>query len=288
MDYFILVNHIVSLIASVWFSNKCCIKCLQEYENDRKQDGTYEKRKAEICNDRIYLSATSLFIKISGVVLTIGFTLLYIIQNNLTDFSKKKKKIVSSGIHIPIILISCGKIISCLFNTFSNKNEKEFFSDSDCKETIFIVTISIDICLFMVNSDLGLWVLAIILGKFIWADFVYNSTDIFNYLKEQIRNIIAAVLSCPTTKSNAIWLDIQYARNYILLFFLLKITYKRGLDLPYDAFGICLCIAYLFYFVFNCFFDLCAIIASNKNNYKNINRQKCAKHQKRKHKNNRH
>ena len=252
MDNFSLVNYVFALITSIGLSTGACFEYIKKYVAERKIAGTYEQEKQDIFRFIVHLSATACFIKITGVVLTFGFILLYELQNNTNICFGVIPKIFNSGIHVPILLLLYGKIISFSFNVFSNASEKKVLSNDDYVAMVFIASVSVNICMFFVQPDFGLLILAIVIGKAIWTDYVYKSTEVFSYFKVHKKNIIAAIYSQPPDKVNAVWLSIQYVRNYIALFLSLEFIYyciKHSNTSQVDTLDLNMYIVYFFYLI---------------------------------------
>lgn len=54
------------------------------------------------------------------------------------------------------------------------------------KTIVFIMSIIINITLIMLDWQLGLFVAALILGKFIWIDFVFDTKSLITIVNVQI------------------------------------------------------------------------------------------------------
>lgn len=54
------------------------------------------------------------------------------------------------------------------------------------KTIVFIMSIIINITLIMLDWRLGLFVAALILGKFIWIDFVFDTKSLITIVNVQI------------------------------------------------------------------------------------------------------
>lgn len=78
------------------------------------------------------------------------------------------KSIVEVGIHIPLLFIIVSRFISFIFKQcFSTM----CVSNEDVEDCIIVLFSYFDICLFILNIRIAVFMLAILLGKFIWLDF---------------------------------------------------------------------------------------------------------------------
>lgn len=107
----------------------------------------------------------------------IGFIGLYLISK-----SDLCPVLTSSGLFIPIVLIIIGFLIQA-----SSKlviKEKRNHEKIDKKIIIICGSIVLSVCMIIVDWKLALFILAVILGKYIWIDFVFDYKGIVTSIKE--------------------------------------------------------------------------------------------------------
>ena len=111
MQYFELINLIITLVMSTWWLAAYTKVYIKKYEQDAKIDGDYESERGSIQYARDYLRAITYFSVIAGIVLTLGFAFLFILQNESFSDIPVFSTIVSSGLHMPFFLMLYGYII---------------------------------------------------------------------------------------------------------------------------------------------------------------------------------
>ncbi len=118
------------------------------------------------------------FTAISFFWLLFGFAGLYYMATS----EMSNSVLVTTGLYVPIILIITGVLIRSTAKLLIK--DKKNYEDIDKKIIILCGSVILSGCMFLVNWRLALFLLAIILGKYIWIDFVFDYKGIIEKHKE--------------------------------------------------------------------------------------------------------
>lgn len=218
MDIIMFLNILVTLVISTIFMIEYQKRAIEMIESIFKNEDSNETNVTEsIQNNQLHIIATSRLIIICGIVLTIGFTGLYIFQSKSDYYPPYIQTCISSGLYVPIFLFVIGFMINQLYKSYVKKSSNFSLSTFEIKNTVFIMSIIVNVPLITLDWHLGLFVIAIILGKFIWIDFVFDT-----------KSIVTSILN--TFKKNGDVgvesLCFQYATYFYPTFFMVTITYQ--------------------------------------------------------------
>lgn len=218
MDIIIILNVIVTLVITtiyIFLYQKRSLKMVEYIFNNI--DSNKENITKNIHATQTYIIATTWFIIICGITLTLGFITLFIFQSKSSCFSSYIQTFISSGLHIPIFLFIIGLIINLSYKTYVKISNNTSLSKSEMKTIVFIMSTIINITLITLDWQLGLFVLAIILGKFIWIDFVFDA-----------KSIVALVLNTLKKEQEigSEFLCRIYAENFYPIFLASTFMYK--------------------------------------------------------------
>lgn len=178
MKYLLLLCYFISAILAMLFSTeyyKCVIKRSENILIERKPSQKAETKKFTGTLSS-YIHDILMFSYIAMVMLPIAFIALYLLQNAASPSSVLISILLTSGIHVPFILLLSGYIIRQCFQRVVKTHD--MFTIPMMKKATMYMALTCDIALTLLNLTLGLFVLALILGKFIWIDFVYDEVSI--------------------------------------------------------------------------------------------------------------
>lgn len=120
--------------------------------------------------------AYSMFFRWEGLILWGGIVFLFYM--NSISFCDTIENFLRTGIYVPIVFLLCSKLIKLV----AQKKLKGFsVSDKELSDSIMMIVIVFDCCLFIVNLDMAVYVLAIILGKMVWLDG--SLQELYLYIK---------------------------------------------------------------------------------------------------------
>lgn len=111
------------------------------------------------------------FIAVSSIFLFLLFIVIYSLPNYANCVIQE---VLSTGIHIPILLGAAGFLLS---------KYKPQLDNEEKRNTFLVVSIALNVDCIAFNWKIALFVLSIILGKYIWIDFVFDSQFVFQTLK---------------------------------------------------------------------------------------------------------
>lgn len=218
MDIIMILNIFTTLIISILYMysyQKRSIKLVEYIFNHI--DSNEENIAENIHVTQTYIIATTWFIIISGIILTIGFTALFIFQSKSSYFSSYMQTFISSGLHIPIFLFIIGLAINLSYKAYIKVSNNTSLSQPEMKTIVFIMSTIINITLITLDWQLGLFVAAIILGKFVWIDLVFDAksmiTIVLNTFKKE--HEIGVEFLCSV-----------YAKNFYPIFLVPTLMYK--------------------------------------------------------------
>ena len=174
----------------------------------------------------------TIYISVTLIVLLIGFISLYYLSR-----IQEQNDIIASGIHIPLILALCG-LITRLFN-YCLVKDKQYLKKIDGQSIIMICSLCLTLCTIVAERRIGLFVLAITLGKFIWLDIVYEFKSISHQAVFFIHNVL-------DDKNLPTYMAIVFSVNLLgayVIFSLFHLLFKEFPDEWYY-----MCSVYIVYF----------------------------------------
>ncbi|MBD5487319.1 MAG: hypothetical protein HDR13_00770 [Lachnospiraceae bacterium] len=218
MDIIMILNILTTLIISTLYISLYQKRAIKMVEYIYNNIGSSEENVTEkIYITQTHIIATTWFIIICGITLTIGFTALFIFQSKSSCFSPYIQTFISSGLYVPIFLFIIGLIISLLYKVYTKISNNLSLSPLEMKTIVFIMAIIINITLIMLDWQIGLFVAAIIIGKFVWIDFVFDTKSFITVVLDtfKVEEEIGAKSLCSL-----------YAKNFYATFLVPTITYK--------------------------------------------------------------
>lgn len=99
------------------------------------------------------------------------FIIIYSLPNHTSGVIQE---VLSTGIHVPVLLGVAGFMLSKYKPQLSNEIKRN---------TFLVVSIALNVDYIALNWKIALFILSIILGKFIWIDFVFDSQNIVKSLR---------------------------------------------------------------------------------------------------------
>ena len=168
----LLLNHLVAYLIAVSRASGYFKTYKSEYLRrintpDKKVTmDDYNKVCSEV-NNSLY---TVRFITASAFLISLIFIIVYYLQQLPQDNTPTIiADVLSTGIQIPAFLALLGYVL----------NKQIPSLPSDIKRIAFIVvTIAIDVDFLLFDWKLALFVFSIIVGKYVWIDFVYEWKDV--------------------------------------------------------------------------------------------------------------
>lgn len=180
MAYIQLLNMIVAMLITIHFQYSLYIRRLIFLKSVIKTSPEVEKA---ILYDEINVKSERMgeimfLIFLEAIILTIGFITLFVIQ---TSFSKVV--FFASGIHVPVFLMLLGMIIRTLYNHHTKKRGTIPLEFKELEKITLLISLIIDVSLSFINWTLGLFILSLIIGKYVWIDFALGSGAIIGKIK---------------------------------------------------------------------------------------------------------
>lgn len=226
MDNIMLLNIIVTLVISTLYMAAYQKRAINMVEFIFKNIDSKEENITENMHvTQTHIIAATWLIIISGITLTIGFIALYFFQSKSSSLPSYVQTFISSGLHIPLFLFVIGFVIRLSYKIYTKKSSNFSLTIFELKTIVFIMAIIINITLIILDWQLGLFVVAIILGKFIWIDFVFDA-----------KSLITVILNTFKEKEDmgVGFLCFQYAKSFYPAFFVPTITYQSFFrSIPY-------------------------------------------------------
>lgn len=202
---------------------------LRHYERLSKINGTFIKEREDIQNNRNRIRNLCIFVLISGNLLAFGMLLLYGIPQIFGSIPDTVSELLNTGIHVPIILVLFGLAIRLAYGLFLKcKDGKDNIDVKEKTNILIIMSLALNLCFLSINWKLSFFTLGIILGKYLWIDFVFD----YNSLKQEVNIIVRKVKSKELT---AEFFVLNYAFLFIGWFHMLKLislltTLGRNID----------------------------------------------------------
>ena len=107
----------------------------------------------------------------TDILLSLLFIIIYSLPNHTSGVIQE---VLSTGIHVPVLLGVAGFMLSKYKPQLSNEIKRN---------TFLVVSIALNVDYIALNWKIALFILSIILGKFIWIDFVFDSQNIVKSLR---------------------------------------------------------------------------------------------------------
>lgn len=208
---YLLLCYFISAILAMLFSTEYfkCVVSLAENMLIEKHPSQKARTKEFTGTLSSYIHDILMFSYIAMVLLPITFLALYFLQNIASHSPAPISILLTSGIHVPFILLLSGLIIRQCFQRVVKTHD--MFTIPMMKKAIMYMALTCDIALVPLNLTLGLFVLALILGKFIWIDFVYDEVP--------IRTLFVRIISDYQTKGDPTRLCWVYALAFLSPYF---------------------------------------------------------------------
>lgn len=180
MDCIQLVNMIVAMLIAIYFLYSFYKRQMNFLEFFVKNSSEFDTIKScdEINVKSKYMTEIMFLISVEALLLTMGYVFLFVIQTNFTGAD-----ILSSGIHVPIFLLLLGMTIRALYNYHTKRKRTLPLDFKDIEKITLQISLIIDVTLSFINWELGLLILSIIIGKFVWVDFAFGSGTVYEKLK---------------------------------------------------------------------------------------------------------
>lgn len=217
MKYLLLLCYFISAILAMLFSTEF-YKCVVSYaENTLVEENPSREAETKDFTGTLslYMHDILMFSYIAMLFLPIAFIALYILQNTASHSSVPISIFLTSGIYVPFILLLSGYIIRQCFHRIVKTHD--MFTIPMMKKAIMYMALTCDIALILLNLTLGLFVLAIILGKFIWIDFVYDEAP--------IQTLFMRIINDYKQEKDPTYLFLFYALWFLVSFFIAATIY---------------------------------------------------------------
>ena len=169
------------------------------------------------------------FIAASSIFLLLLFVFIYYLP---VFTSGMIQEVLSTGIHVPLLLGGAGVLLS---------KYKPQLSSEIKKNTFLVVSIALNINFIVLNWKIALFVLSLILGKYIWIDFVFDSQNILHSLAIFQKSTDVCALLIKTYGSHSV------ALFYIMFLFYAFCDYAVNIPSEYMLFT--MIIAYISMFM---------------------------------------
>lgn len=145
------------------------------------------------------------FFFVAGLILTCGYNGMFMLQTLTGVWGK----VIATGIQIPVILFAAGLLIKLVKRIIVNDR----ITDHTTKKVIFVLSLYLNFCLLTVDWRLGLFVFAIICGREIWLDTVFERGKIRRdyeiLIKGTDSHLSTAVMYGAAMSAGFIWLMIM-------------------------------------------------------------------------------
>lgn len=219
MKYLLLVCYFVSAFLAMLFSTEY-YKCIFRRAGKilAKENPSQEARIKKFTGTlNSYIQDILMFSSIAMVLLPVAFITLYLLQNSVPHSPLPVSIVLDSGIHVPIILLLSGYIIRKCFQRVAKTHD--MFTIPMMKKAIMYMALTCDIALITLDLTLGLFIFALILGKFIWIDFVYDDVP--------IKTIFARIINDYKNIEDPTRLCVFYAIGFLTFFFVAAEIYYQ-------------------------------------------------------------
>ena len=161
-----------------------------------------EWKDNKVVTDLLRSHEVAIFTTITMIFQAVGFMGLY----GLSKIQGKLSEVISTGIHIPFALIFTGLLIKGVSSLFV----KDF--EIDQKNVILICSLALCCSLAILDWKLFLLTLAIILGKYIWIDAVYD----WGNIKKEMGKIIRLIRSCAGAEYMALQISLRFLFFFVV------------------------------------------------------------------------
>lgn len=141
----------------------------------------------------------AVFFLITASILWGGIAALVLLQIKMSIFPIGLAKALSTGIHVPIVFFVCSRIILLFQKIIFNSSLYPKISEKEIANSIFIIVFFLDLCLLLIDWELALFVMAILCGKLIWMDSVFN----LNQMWENATRFILCITGKQATASTS-------------------------------------------------------------------------------------
>lgn len=222
MDGIMLLTIFVSVAMSTIFMalyNKRAFKMIKAAFQEAAPN-EFNDKPEEFKTIQARVTASTWFIMISGIVLMLGFLALYVIQLYSSWLPQPIEALVSSGLYMPIVLFLIGLSINQGYRIYIRISHNTSLSSTEMKKIIVLMAIILNITLIVIDWKLGLFVVAIILGKYIWIDFIFDR----DLLISQIANV--GNLFKDNGDISVEFLCLNYAKIFYPIFLVPTILYQ--------------------------------------------------------------
>lgn len=222
MDYITLLNIFFTLLLCTRYTLGYNKRAFRMVESAFKNipTGKNSNRDIELNKIQTHITATTWFISLSGFILTAGFIVLFLVQSNSSNFHPYIEAFISSGLHTPIFLLAIGFAIKKTYGIYTKKTHNILLSTEEMKTIVTLMATTINITLITFDWHLGLFVAAIIIGKYIWIDFVFDRMS----LTDQIYNLKSIIKN--TGDISVEFLCFNYAKLFCPLFLIVTMLYQ--------------------------------------------------------------
>lgn len=164
----LLCNHIFAFVIASYYLINYFKKLILVQFDDTDNKPSRETLKSKNVEGTI----TIVFVGFSALFMTGIFVLIFLLPTILQN--QFLLDIVSTGFHIPILIGFVGFIINKIIPDLHINTKKNAF---------LMVSIAINFNFIFLNWKIALLVLSIIIGKYVWVDFVFDMKDVVKYLK---------------------------------------------------------------------------------------------------------
>lgn len=157
--------------------------------------------------DLLHYREIAIYTSIALIFLGAGFIGLYYFSN-----IPQLTAITSTGIHLPIFLILIGLMIKLSSRWLVKKY------DINEKMIILVCSSALAVSFTVVDYHLALYIIAIILGKYICIDFIFDR----NNIKTQVKNAISLTFSAKSIE----YILYEIPKRFVLSFVTYTVFYE--------------------------------------------------------------
>ena len=212
-DYIYIANFVLAVICGSIYLTASTREYIRHFIRINKIEGQ-DKSVIDQCQITIQrIKQLRNFIMISGIILTTGLIFLYKLTELTDNHSAIVAGMLSSGIHVPILLMLYGIIIRFCY-IITTKNTDDLISADEKSSVLLIISTAINICFALNNLKLALFTLSIIIGKFIWIDFVYDFVSVKTFFKSFMQK------TDSDGNVSSVWISEQYSTHIIIRYLL--------------------------------------------------------------------
>jgi len=246
MKSIVLINMAASMLVEVAFFYRIYRGNLENVKRIFKTEQLTDPQKAEEeiekADDHV---REILFLLMSeAIILTAGYVFLFWLQS-----IPQLSPVNATGLVTPILLLIYGLVINGIYRGHVKKTKRAQLGIGEIEEITVWVSVMILVSLAFFNWRLSLFILSVVLGKYIWIDFAFGEGSIgtkckylIGYLKEGSQRARKAFFIFRV-------FFLQYCFTYVITVSLNILFYKTGW--PVLDMILCMAVIYLTVMIFH-------------------------------------